>query len=102
AEGGTETGPVGKRGSQPVALIRSRVHWTSPINVPDFKFIAGNTRLIPKITIPAPRALPFRGAAAAGRPPARTGLAHLGEDRWDACARGVKALANAGCRYVQI
>src|SRR3984893_297474 len=31
AKGGTETGAVGKRGSQPVALIRSRVQWSSPI-----------------------------------------------------------------------
>src|SRR5438045_8719996 len=51
AKGGTETGTIGKRGSQPVALIRSRVQWRSPINVSDFKFIAGNTTLIPKITI---------------------------------------------------
>ncbi len=36
AKGGTETGTTGKRGSQPVALIKSRVRWSHPINVPDF------------------------------------------------------------------
>ena len=66
AKGGTETGTIGKRGSQPVARIRSRVQWNSPINVPDFKFIAANTRLIPKITIPA---APARCISAAATPP---------------------------------
>src|SRR5262249_62014824 len=40
AKGGTETGTTGQRGSQPTALIRSRVQWTTSINVPDFKFVA--------------------------------------------------------------
>jgi len=41
------------------------VRWSHPINVPDFKFIQANTRLVPKITIPGPCALHFRGGDAA-------------------------------------
>src|SRR5215468_6054287 len=58
-------GDPGHRAAQPVALIKSRVRWTHPINVPDFKFIAAHTRLVPKITIPGPCALHFRGGDAA-------------------------------------
>src|SRR5215468_2617775 len=102
AKGGTETGTIGKRGSQPVALIRSRVQWTSPINVSDFKFIAGNTRLIPKITIPGPCALHFRGGNSAVLANAYTDLDQFWDDTVQAFGRELKALAEAGCRYVQI
>ena len=42
----------GRRGTQPMARIKSRVHWTHPINVADFEFLKANTDLIPKITSP--------------------------------------------------
>ncbi len=58
-------GDAGKRGAQPVAMINSRVQWTKPINVDDFLYIKANTALMPKITIPGPCALHFRGGDAA-------------------------------------
>src|SRR5262249_85251 len=51
----------GRRGAQPVALIKSRVRWTHPVNVADFNFLKSKTKLLPKITIPGPCALHFRG-----------------------------------------
>ncbi len=65
--GGEEAkgGQPGKRAAQPVALINSRVRWTKPINVGDFEFLKANTKLLPKITIPGPCALHFRGGDAA-------------------------------------
>ena len=53
------------REQQPVALIESRVRWTHPINVADFNFLKSRTKLLPKITIPGPCALHFRGGDAA-------------------------------------
>src|SRR5215468_2230989 len=53
------------RGQQPIALVKSRVKWTHPINVADFNFLKSRTRLLPKITIPGPCALHFRGGDAA-------------------------------------
>ena len=41
-------GNPGKRGVQPVALVKSRVRWTKPINVGDFKFIKAHTALVPQ------------------------------------------------------
>jgi 5-methyltetrahydropteroyltriglutamate--homocysteine methyltransferase len=102
AKGGTETGKTGKRASQPVALIKSRVRWTKPINVPDFKFIAANTKLVPKITIPGPCALHFRGGDAAVLATAYNDLDQFWDDTVEAFGRELKALAESGCRYVQI
>jgi 5-methyltetrahydropteroyltriglutamate--homocysteine methyltransferase len=70
--------------------------------VSDFKFIAGNTRLIPKITIPGPCALHFRGGDAAVLATAYTDLDQFWDDTVQAFGRELKALAEAGCRYVQI
>jgi 5-methyltetrahydropteroyltriglutamate--homocysteine methyltransferase len=101
AKGGTETGTTGKRASQPTALIKSRVQWTGPINVPDFKFVAANTRLTPKITLPGPCALHFRGGDAAVLA-AYKDLDQFWDDIVEAFGRELNALAAAGCRYVQI
>jgi 5-methyltetrahydropteroyltriglutamate--homocysteine methyltransferase len=101
AKGGAETGTTGQRASQPIAVINSRVQWTRPINVPDFTFISTNTRLIPKITIPGPCALHFRGGDAAVLA-AYKDLDQFWDDIVEAFGRELNALAEAGCRYVQI
>jgi 5-methyltetrahydropteroyltriglutamate--homocysteine methyltransferase len=102
AKGGTETGTTGTRASQPIALIKSRVQWAGPINVPDFKFIAANTSLTPKITIPGPCALHFRGGNAAVLATAYKDVDEFWDDIVAAFGRELNALAAAGCRYVQI
>jgi 5-methyltetrahydropteroyltriglutamate--homocysteine methyltransferase len=102
AKGGVETGTTGKRASQPVAMINSRVRWSHPINVPDFDYIRSNTRLIPKITIPGPCALHFRGGDSAVLASAYKDLDQFWDDTVEAFGQELKALASAGCRYVQI
>jgi 5-methyltetrahydropteroyltriglutamate--homocysteine methyltransferase len=102
AKGGTETGTTGKRASQPIALIKSRMQWKRPINVPDFRFVAANTSLVPKITIPGPCALHFRGGDAAVLATAYKDLDQFWDDTVEAFGRELNALAEAGCRYVQI
>ena len=101
AKGG-ESGKPGKRATQPVALIKSRVRWTKPINVADFTFVAANSRLMPKITIPGPCALHFRGGDAAVLASAYKDVEAFWEDTVAAFVRELTALADAGCRYVQI
>jgi 5-methyltetrahydropteroyltriglutamate--homocysteine methyltransferase len=98
AKGGTP----GKRATQPVAMIKSHVQWTKPINVPDFEFIRANTGLVPKITIPGPCALHFRGGDAAVLAGAYKDLDQFWDDTVVAFGKELQALANAGCRYVQI
>jgi len=101
AKGGTEIATSGTRASQPIALINSRVQWTSPINVPDFEFVAANTGLTPKITIPGPCALHFRGGNAAVLAAYRD-VDEFWNDIVTAFDRELNALAEAGCRYAQI
>src|SRR5205814_6783142 len=56
---------AGGRGAQPAALIKSRIMWKSPIHAADFAFLRARTKALPKITIPGPCALHFRGGDAA-------------------------------------
>jgi 5-methyltetrahydropteroyltriglutamate--homocysteine methyltransferase len=90
------------RGAQPEALIMSRVQWTHPINVDDFKFLKANSDLVPKITIPGPCALHFRGGNRAVLAHAYRDIDTFWNDTVEAFVAELKALAAAGCRYVQI
>ncbi|MGC2717391.1 MAG: 5-methyltetrahydropteroyltriglutamate--homocysteine S-methyltransferase [Pseudolabrys sp.] len=90
------------RGAQPVALIKSRVRWTHPINVADFNFLKSRTKLLPKITIPGPCALHFRGGDAAVLAFAYRDIGQFWDDTVEAFNKELTALAGAGCRYVQI
>ena len=92
----------GGRGQQPAALIKSRVRWTHPINVDDFNFLKSQTALLPKITIPGPCALHFRGGDAAVFAHAYRDLGQFWDDTVEAFSKELSALAQAGCRYVQI
>jgi 5-methyltetrahydropteroyltriglutamate--homocysteine methyltransferase len=89
------------RAAQPTALIGSRIAWTSPIHAADFAFLRSRTTALPKITIPGPCALHFRGGDAA------VTQAYRDTDQfWDdivaAFRSELRALSEAGCRYVQI
>jgi 5-methyltetrahydropteroyltriglutamate--homocysteine methyltransferase len=92
----------GGRGAQPTALIKSRVRWTHPINVADFNFLKSKTKLLPKITIPGPCALHFRGGDAAVLASAYRETGQFWDDTVEAFTKELAALAEAGCRYVQI
>ena len=91
-----------ERGAQPVAFINSRVRWTHPINVDDFNFLKNKTALLPKITIPGPCALHFRGGNAAVLAHAYQDVDQFWDDTVEAFGKELAALALAGCRYVQI
>jgi 5-methyltetrahydropteroyltriglutamate--homocysteine methyltransferase len=92
----------GGRGAQPMALIGSRVQWTHPINAADAAFLKANSECLPKVTIPGPCALHFRGGDAAVTATAYTDIDLFWSDIVEAFTRELHALAEAGCRYVQI
>jgi 5-methyltetrahydropteroyltriglutamate--homocysteine methyltransferase len=98
---GAEAGK-GSRGAQPQALINSRVHWTHPINGGDAAFLKANSGRMPKITIPGPCALHFRGGNAAVLASAYKDMDQFWSDTVDAFTKELHALADAGCHYVQI
>jgi 5-methyltetrahydropteroyltriglutamate--homocysteine methyltransferase len=97
AEGGK-----GGRGAQPMAVIGSRVQWTHPINGGDAAFLKANSDRVPKITIPGPCALHFRGGNAAVLASAYKDMDQFWSDTVEAFTKELRALADAGCHYVQI
>jgi 5-methyltetrahydropteroyltriglutamate--homocysteine methyltransferase len=90
------------RGAQPMALIKSRMRWTRPINVDDFNFLKHKTALLPKITIPGPCAVHFRGGDAAVLAHTYRDIDQFWDDTVEAFGKELAALAQAGCCYVQI
>lgn len=97
-----DSGKGGGRGAQPLAVIESRVQWTHPIHVDDYSFIAAHTTLLPKLTIPGPCALHFRGGDVAVLKSAYRDLDQFWDDTVRAFVCELEALERAGCRYVQI
>ena len=90
------------RGAQPQARIGSRLTWHRPIHVDDFRMLASLTGALPKITIPGPCALHFRGGDAAVLASAYTDMDQFWDDTVRAYRSELTALAEAGCTYVQI
>lgn len=95
-------GNPGQRGEQPAAVIGGRLTWSKPINAADVAFIKANSRLVPKMTIPGPCALHFRGGDKAVLASAYRDLDQFWDDTVEAFGRELDALYAAGCTYVQI
>ena len=76
-----------------MALVKSRVRWTHPINVDDFNFLKNQTALLPKITIPGPCALHFRGGDAAVLAHAYRDVGQFWDDTVEAFTKEANALA---------
>jgi len=93
---------AGIRGDQPVAVVKSRVQRTHPINLGDFIYLKSHTDLIPKITIPGPCALHFRAGDAGILAHAYRDTDTFWSDIIEAFTKELCELAEAGCRYVQI
>ena len=66
-----------------------------------FKFLKANTRVTPKMTIPSPSVLHFRGGRNSISKEAYPDLGAYFEDLGKTWAKAVKAFYDAGCRYLQ-
>jgi len=93
---------AGGRGAQPVAAIRSRIAWKGPIHAGDFSFLRAHTKALPKITMPGPCVLHFRGGDAAVTANAYRDIDEFWDDIIAAFRSELRSLAEAGCTYVQI
>jgi 5-methyltetrahydropteroyltriglutamate--homocysteine methyltransferase len=89
------------RAGQSTARVGSRLKWRRPIHVGDFNYLKSLTGALPKITVPGPCALHFRGGDTAARG-AYEDLDQYWADLVEAFAAELAALAAAGCTYVQI
>ncbi len=82
--------------------ITGKLSRPAPIFVDDFRFLKSVTRQTPKITIPSPSIMHFRGGREAISDEAYPDMAEFYEDLARVYREEVADLADAGCRYLQI
>jgi len=86
----------------PVMYVTSKLRHAKPIQLEDFKFLKSVTTGTPKVTIPSPTMLHFRGGRAAISKEAYPDLDEFYADI-AACYRDeIASLASAGCTYLQL
>jgi 5-methyltetrahydropteroyltriglutamate--homocysteine methyltransferase len=82
--------------------IAGKLGRPKPIFVDDFRFLASVTRVTPKITIPSPTVMHFRGGREAIDAAAYPDMAEFYADLARVYREEIADLAAAGCRYLQI
>ena len=94
--------PQGHKLPVPVGFVDGKIRRVRGFNTHCFEFLSKNTRLTPKVTMPAPHALHFFG----GRKCIDSGVYPDLQEFWRdlACAyrEEIADLARLGCRYVQL
>jgi 5-methyltetrahydropteroyltriglutamate--homocysteine methyltransferase len=88
--------------SPPVMKVTGKVRHRAPIQLRDFEFLQTVTSRVPKVTIPSPTMLHFRGGRAAIDPATYPDLEEFYADVASAYAAELRALGAAGCTYVQL
>jgi 5-methyltetrahydropteroyltriglutamate--homocysteine methyltransferase len=86
----------------PVLHVTGKVRHVVPIQVRDFEYLKSVTRRTPKVTIPSPTMLHFRGGRDAISRQAYPDLEDFFADVGAAYRAEIKALAKAGCTYLQL
>ena len=88
--------------SPPSMQVTGKLGLPEPIYVDDFRYLASITRAVPKITIPSPTVLHFRGGREAIDKIAYPAMEDFYADLARIYREEIAALAAAGCRYLQI
>lgn len=86
----------------PVMKITGPVRHARDIQRRDYDFLAGATTQLPKVTIPSPTMLHFRGGRDAIDAVAYPDLDQFYTDLATAYRAEIASLADAGCRYLQL
>jgi 5-methyltetrahydropteroyltriglutamate--homocysteine methyltransferase len=94
-KGGIETQAKGLR-------VVGKVGFSGHPMLEHFGFLRDRTRAVPKMTIPSPSVLHFRGGRRAVDPEVYPGMDAFYRDLGQAYRGAVHAFAEAGCRYLQL
>jgi 5-methyltetrahydropteroyltriglutamate--homocysteine methyltransferase len=86
----------------PVMHVTGKLRHERPIQTADFEFLKSATTRLPKVTIPSPTMLHFRGGRAAISKEAYPDLEAFYDDVAACYREELKQLGDAGCRYVQL
>ena len=93
----------GSIGGKPHAVnVVGKLRRAQPMFVEDFKFLKSVTRQTPKITIPSPSVMHFRGGRHTVSKETYPDMAEFLDDLAKAYSEEVSDLAAAGCRYLQL
>lgn len=88
--------------SPPVLKVTGKVRHVRPIQRADFEFLAAATKRLPKVTIPSPTMLHFRGGRGAISKDAYPAMEDFFDDIAQAYRDEIADLAAAGCTYLQL
>jgi 5-methyltetrahydropteroyltriglutamate--homocysteine methyltransferase len=86
----------------PSLQVTGKLKRPSGIFVDDFRFLTSIARAVPKVTIPSPTILHFRGGRGAIDSTAYPDMAEFYADLARVYAEEIRDLADAGCHYLQI
>lgn len=86
----------------PVMSVTGKISHARDIQRADYDFLASVTKQTPKVTIPSPTMLHFRGGREAIDATAYPDLDQFYEDLAAAFRAEIASLADAGCRYLQL
>jgi methionine synthase II (cobalamin-independent) len=101
-EGWTSSHSHGHRMARRIPAVVSRIGWSGSQNVDDFRFLQSLTTRTPKITLPGPCYIHYRAGRANISREVYPDLDSFWADLLEAYASEMRALAEAGCRYLQI
>ena len=82
--------------------VHGKIDFTSHPMIEHFRFLKSVAKATPKMTIPSPTALHYRGGRAAIDKSAYPEMEAFFEDLGKAYAKAVRAFGEAGCTYLQL
>jgi 5-methyltetrahydropteroyltriglutamate--homocysteine methyltransferase len=100
--GWTRSQSHGHRMARRIPAVIGRIEWKGPQNAEDFRFLKSLTGRTPKITLPGPCYIHYRAGRANISRDAYPDLDAFWSDLVTAYHKEMRALADAGCRYLQI
>jgi len=104
--GGIETKFVGKKGvvdfAPPRLSVTDKLRHVEDIQKTDFEFLKSVTNQTPKVTIPSPTMVHFRGGRKAIDIDAYPDMDEFFEDLAQCYREEIQSLYEAGCRYIQL
>jgi 5-methyltetrahydropteroyltriglutamate--homocysteine methyltransferase len=92
---GGETKPIGLR-------VTGKIGFSHHPMLEHFQFLKGHTKATPKMTIPSPSVLHFRGGRKAVPESIYPNMDDFFRDLGMAYRKAVRAFADSGCRYLQL
>ena len=82
--------------------VTGKVGFSGHPMIDHFRFVKDYSAVMPKMTIPSPSVLHFRGGRRAVDPSVYPDMNDFYRDLGEAYKRAVHAFADAGCRYIQL